>query len=161
MFDIQHLNCGTLCPWGGSLVDGVSDGLTGRLVCHGLLVEADDGLILVDTGFGTEDVAEPHPRLSRAFTTVLRPRLQIEETALAVWGLSEARREDAASLAAIGRGLAWLNAATDEGRRFDPAPIGFYFANLWYSEALYPLIFTVAAAESAARLPAAAVFGRA
>lgn len=83
MFDIQHLNCGTMCPWGGSFVDGVSDGLTGRLVCHCLLVESSDGLILVDTGFGTEDVAEPHPRLSRAFTTVLRPCLQVEETALA------------------------------------------------------------------------------
>ncbi len=83
MFDIQHLNCGTMCPWGGSLVDGISDGLTARLVCHCLLVETDEGLVLVDTGFGARDVAEPYPRLARSFTSLLRPRLLTEETALA------------------------------------------------------------------------------
>lgn len=81
------------------------------------------------------------------------PHASIEETALAVWGLNGACRQDNASRAAIERGLTWLHTATDEGRRFEPTPIGFYFANLWYSEALYPLIFTVAAAESASRLP--------
>lgn len=83
MYDIHHLNCGTMCPWGGRLVDGVSDGLAARLVCHCLLVETDDGLVLVDTGYGARDVAQPHPRLSRAFTALLRPRLLPEETALA------------------------------------------------------------------------------
>lgn len=83
MFDVHHLNCGTMCPWGGSFVDGVSGGLTARLVCHCLLVETDVGLVLVDTGFGAQDVAEPYPRLARTFTAALRPRLQVEETALA------------------------------------------------------------------------------
>jgi squalene-hopene/tetraprenyl-beta-curcumene cyclase len=32
-----------------------------------------------------------------------------------------------------------------------PAPIGFYFAKLWYYERLYPLIFTVAALGRACR----------
>jgi hypothetical protein len=27
----------------------------------------------------------------------------------------------------------------------EPAPIGFYFAKLWYYERLYPMIFTVGA----------------
>ncbi len=31
------------------------------------------------------------------------------------------------------------------GRRFEPAPIGFYFAKLWYWERLYPLVWTVSA----------------
>ena len=49
---------------------------------------------------------------------------------------------------AVTRGVGWLVTATDRGRRFDPSPIGFYFAKLWYFEKLYPLIFTVAALES-------------
>jgi squalene-hopene/tetraprenyl-beta-curcumene cyclase len=32
---------------------------------------------------------------------------------------------------------------TRDGERFPAAPIGLYFARLWYSEALYPLLFTV------------------
>ena len=34
---------------------------------------------------------------------------------------------------------------TDGGSSFPASPIGFYFANLWYSERLYPLIWTVEA----------------
>jgi len=45
------------------------------------------------------------------------------------------------------RGLTYLDRATDRGTRFPPSPIGFYFANLWYFEKLYPIIFTVAALE--------------
>jgi len=32
-----------------------------------------------------------------------------------------------------------------------PEPIGFYFAQLWYSEALYPAIFAAAALQAIAR----------
>jgi squalene-hopene/tetraprenyl-beta-curcumene cyclase len=46
---------------------------------------------------------------------------------------------------ALRRGAAWLCHATDVGGRFPPAPIGLYFAKLWYDEKLYPLIFSVAA----------------
>ena len=38
------------------------------------------------------------------------------------------------------------------GTQFDATPIGLYFAKLWYDEKLYPLVFTVAALERAARL---------
>ena len=52
------------------------------------------------------------------------------------------------------RGMAWLVAATKNGTHFPPSPIGFYFANLWYFEALYPVIYVnaaiTAATESAA-----------
>jgi len=54
----------------------------GAIVAHCLLVERSDGLLLVDTGFGTGDIAEPR-RLGRAFTTVLRPALDPTETARA------------------------------------------------------------------------------
>ena len=49
---------------------------------------------------------------------------------------------------AIGSGAAWLVEHTQRGTRFEPTPIGFYFAKLWYFEKLYPLIFTVAALNS-------------
>ena len=65
----------------------------------------------------------------------------IEETALAVEALAAA----GGSPDAVARGAGWLAERTEEGRRFEPSPIGLYFARLWYSEALYPVIFTVAA----------------
>jgi squalene-hopene/tetraprenyl-beta-curcumene cyclase len=43
------------------------------------------------------------------------------------------------------RGFAWLAEHTHGGQKFDPTPIGFYFANLWYYEKLYPLLFLNAA----------------
>ena len=66
----------------------------------------------------------------------------IEETALATAALA---RGDAACRAAATRGAAWLLARTRTCQEFPAAPIGLYFASLWYSEALYPLIFTVLA----------------
>jgi len=71
----------------------------------------------------------------------------IEEIALALEALAEVEEPRAAG--SIERGLAWLAAATDEGTRFDTTPIGLYFARLWYSERLYPLIFTASACERA------------
>jgi squalene-hopene/tetraprenyl-beta-curcumene cyclase len=37
------------------------------------------------------------------------------------------------------------------------APVGFYFAKLWYYEKLYPLVFTVAALGDATRRLSGAV----
>lgn len=64
----------------------------------------------------------------------------IEETALAVYALARHAPEEA-----VLRGASWLIERTDEGKTFEPAPIGLYFAKLWYFEELYPLIFTVQA----------------
>jgi glyoxylase-like metal-dependent hydrolase (beta-lactamase superfamily II) len=80
---IHHLNCGTCCPAGGRLFDGRSDAPTADLVCHCLLIESDRGLILVDTGFGTRDVAQPGRRLSAFFRGLNNPQLRPEETAIA------------------------------------------------------------------------------
>lgn len=55
----------------------------------------------------------------------------IEETALAV-GL-------------MGKGVDKLLEMTANGTTFSASPIGLYFASLWYSEKLYPLVFTVEA----------------
>jgi len=70
----------------------------------------------------------------------------IEETALAVAALAGI----AGAEAVVRRGAAWLVQRTEGGTRFDPAPIGLYFAQLWYSEQLYPVIFTVQALERVA-----------
>jgi len=84
----------------------------------------------------------------------------IEETAVTVEALARVAAEspDAdlrrRSHAAVGAGVAWLIDQTAGGRRFPAAPIGLYFAKLWYDEALYPVAFTVAAFERAAALNA-------
>jgi glyoxylase-like metal-dependent hydrolase (beta-lactamase superfamily II) len=71
---LHHLNCGSMCPVGAALIGGA-------MCCHCLLIEGEDGLILVDSGLGVEDIADPS-RLGRLFRAVARPRLQIAETAV-------------------------------------------------------------------------------
>lgn len=81
---VHHLNCGSMCPLGGALIDGRSRGLTGHLVCHCLLVETpSSGLVLVDTGVGLLDVAAPETRLPRLFRSLLRIDLDRRQTAAA------------------------------------------------------------------------------
>ncbi len=71
-----------MCPWGQRLINGEGSLLaSGRIVCHVLLIEVADGLVLVDTGFGTDDVRNPR-QLTRPFTAALRPRLEASETAV-------------------------------------------------------------------------------
>lgn len=79
---IHHLNCGCMCPVGGPLMDGFSRGPTGRLICHCLLVETDQGLVLVDTGFGMSDVTRPYQRLSPLFIHLNRIQFDRRFTAL-------------------------------------------------------------------------------
>ncbi|RJQ80001.1 MBL fold metallo-hydrolase [Pseudonocardiaceae bacterium YIM PH 21723] len=78
---LHHLNCGTMCPFGGRLLTGAGGLLVGRSVAHCLLVESDDGLALVDTGFGTADVLDPN-RPGPVIRLTARPRFDLRETAL-------------------------------------------------------------------------------
>lgn len=55
--------------------------LRGRLVCHCLLVETSDGLVLIDTGLGLQDVFRPKDRLSAFFLALVRPEFRYEMTA--------------------------------------------------------------------------------
>jgi glyoxylase-like metal-dependent hydrolase (beta-lactamase superfamily II) len=64
---IHHLNCGLMAPLGGALFDGVSRGPMAKLACHCLLIETEQGLVLVDTGFGMKDVRHSYRRLSPFF----------------------------------------------------------------------------------------------
>lgn len=81
---IHHLNCISTCPLGGRLMDGRAESILrrGLLTCHCLLVETPAGLVLVDTGFGTRDVADPGSRLSRFFLFLVRPEFRVELTAI-------------------------------------------------------------------------------
>lgn len=80
---IHHLNCGCMCPLGGRLFDGFSNGLTARLVCHCLLIETNQGLVLIDTGFGLRDVEAPYSRLSPFFINFNNIQFERKYTALA------------------------------------------------------------------------------
>ncbi len=69
---VHHLNCGTFCPPAAQLVPG-GFGSTGKFVCHCLLIESDEGLVLVDTGLGIQDLTNPRARLGPTWSTLLRP----------------------------------------------------------------------------------------
>ncbi len=74
----------------------------------------------------------------------------IEETALAVDALAEVvgANHESPTLAlgeAIRRGAQWLIDHTDQGRSTPACPIGLYFAQLWYFEELYPIVFALSA----------------
>lgn len=74
---VHHLNCATMAPvaaLGGRVTPT-------RMVAHCLLVEGESGLTLVDTGFGTTDLATR--RMGREFILGMRPALDPAETAVA------------------------------------------------------------------------------
>jgi glyoxylase-like metal-dependent hydrolase (beta-lactamase superfamily II) len=65
---VHHLNCGTIRMPGAPLV------------CHVLLIETNNGLVLVDSGFGSHDCHNPAQRIG-VFRHVIRPILHDVETA--------------------------------------------------------------------------------
>jgi glyoxylase-like metal-dependent hydrolase (beta-lactamase superfamily II) len=90
---VHHINCATLCPAAAFLIGGKGLG-RGHMVAHCLVVEtARDGLVLVDTGFGTRDV-EGHTNLAGGFKRLAGPKLAYEETALAQLPLLGYRPQD-------------------------------------------------------------------
>jgi glyoxylase-like metal-dependent hydrolase (beta-lactamase superfamily II) len=69
---VHHLNCATMRP---PLV-------AGGIVAHCLLIETDQGLVLVDTGFGTNEVTNPKGTIDGLSRALLKPLLDINETAI-------------------------------------------------------------------------------
>lgn len=65
---VHHLNCGTMNAPGA------------QFVCHVLLVETDGGLVLVDSGYGTQDCSDPG-RIG-PLRHLLKPVLARSETAV-------------------------------------------------------------------------------
>lgn len=79
----------------------------------------------------------------------------MEETALAVAALAGWPEAEPARRC----GAQWLADRVMADGLDHPAPIGLYFAQLWYSEALYPTIWTVAALRGVVSLPSAHIVG--
>jgi glyoxylase-like metal-dependent hydrolase (beta-lactamase superfamily II) len=79
---VHHLNAGSMMPLSAYLVNG-QGGLfkRARLVCYILLIELRDGLMLVDTGLGLNDIAHKSA-LPSAFLKSAAPRLDPSETAI-------------------------------------------------------------------------------
>lgn len=78
---VHHLNAATMCPRVPARLLGQRG--KARMVAHCLLLEtARDGLILVDTGFGTADL-EDRDRAPRSFRAISNPLMRREETLLA------------------------------------------------------------------------------
>ena len=75
----------------------------------------------------------------------------IEETALAMSALAGAAADCPATNEALEHGEKWLMEATKKGTVFEPSPIGFYFARLWYFEKAYPVVWTVEALSRLAK----------
>lgn len=65
---VHHLNCGTMHPVKGP-----------ECVCHVLLLETDNGLVLVDSGFGIDDCADPKGRVGPV-RFVTRPVFEAAES---------------------------------------------------------------------------------
>jgi len=72
-----------MCPLGGALYDGFSKGLHAHLICHCLLIETEHhGLVLVDTGFGCDDMRHPGRRLPLFFRALNNIQYRESLTAL-------------------------------------------------------------------------------
>jgi squalene-hopene/tetraprenyl-beta-curcumene cyclase len=74
----------------------------------------------------------------------------VEETGMALEALAGTEKTGA-----VDRGTRWLVERVESSLWTQPAPVGFYFARLWYFEKLYPQIATVAGLGAAVKhLPA-------
>ena len=71
-----------MCPRGARLLAGRGGLLEPtKLIAHCLLIEAGASLVLVDTGFGSGEVADPG-RLGQPFRAMVRPQCLDSETAV-------------------------------------------------------------------------------
>lgn len=75
---VHHLNCATFCPVACQRFFSRS-----HFVSHVLLVESEDGLILVDTGFGAAECEQRGKRVGRMYSWIMGPAFDRGETALA------------------------------------------------------------------------------
>lgn len=78
---VHHLSCGTMCPVLLSTAK-TRAAKKGVMVTHCLLIETGDCLVLVDTGFGLDDVRDGKGRLGAPFVAVTRPRFDEADTAI-------------------------------------------------------------------------------
>ncbi|MEU0565118.1 MBL fold metallo-hydrolase [Nonomuraea sp. NPDC005983] len=74
---IHHLNLGSMRE-----IESTYDLAPANAVCHALLVETADSLVLVETGLGTDDVARPGELLDPDWVALVEPSLTPAETAV-------------------------------------------------------------------------------
>lgn len=74
----------------------------------------------------------------------------VEETSIALEALATHTEEPSVSRA-LEKGSYWLAAKVESGTWQESAPIGFYFARLWYYERLYPVIYAAGALNAVAQ----------
>lgn len=83
---VYHLNCGTMRPYGLFPFSTIPMNNTGKPfgkglgVIHCLLLETDEGLVMIDSGYGLGDYSNPTPFL-RLFNRVLGLQLDPGQTA--------------------------------------------------------------------------------
>ena len=75
----------------------------------------------------------------------------VEESALAIEVLVDLAPPEARFK--VERGIEHLVGRIENGELYEPAPIGFYFAKLWYFEKMYPIVWSVAALGRALKSP--------
>jgi glyoxylase-like metal-dependent hydrolase (beta-lactamase superfamily II) len=75
---VNHLNCGSLRTI--SMAGGTSP--PEHAVCHCLLIETAEGLVLVETGFGLGDTRHPGESLGDLFLAFAEPVLDPDQTAI-------------------------------------------------------------------------------
>lgn len=72
MANIHHLNCGTLQPYFPKL----------KSIVYCLLLASNQGLVLIDTGFGMQDYTQPSMKM-RVFLAIMGVPRNADETAMA------------------------------------------------------------------------------
>ena len=66
-----------------------------------------------------------------------------EETGLALEAIASLK-QNKITFRSMEKALEWYSKTLDNDPQMTPSPIGFYFAKLWYFEALYPIVFSLA-----------------
>jgi len=91
---VHHINCGTMCPSSARFVLGEGSFFSrARMVCHCLLLETNEGLVLVDTGLGLRDIQDTR-RLGARFLSRSAPALDPKEAAVSHVERLGFKRED-------------------------------------------------------------------
>ncbi len=69
-------------PIGGLLLNGQTSGPPAKLICHCILLELSDRLVLVDTGFGLDDMNDLTGRIGRLPASIFRIEQDPTRTAI-------------------------------------------------------------------------------
>ncbi len=126
----------------GLRLDAESEGCTNGLRPHLHWLMEQQG---EDGGWGGDKGITPSIEETSVAVHAVALSLDPKHATLVSYSPEEAGR----AVAAVARGVSWLLKATDGGNHFPPAPIGLYFARLWYHERVYPMVWCLGALRAA------------